>query len=80
MRDDDDQWEHIGSIAIKAVAAHRIKALAKVRDALSEAIPSPNERAAWLLAEAGSVIREAERAKRPLERFDVAADDPQGAF
>jgi hypothetical protein len=62
------------------LSAPRIKALAKIRDALSEALPTPEERAAWLLSEATSVIREAHRALRPLERFDVAADDPQGAF
>jgi len=59
----------------------RRMALARqIRATLGETLPTAEERARWLRAEAQALLREAERAKRPLERFDVAADDPQGAF
>lgn len=81
MRDDDDHWEHIGTIAMDAVNFTERMALSRyIRRTLAETLPDPESRARWLRAEAQSLLNEAERAKRPLERFDVAADDPQGAF
>jgi len=48
----------------------RRMALSKsIRTVLRETMPTAEERARWLRAEADALIREAERAKRPLEVF-----------
>ncbi len=58
----------------------RVKLARRIRETLAKTLSTPQVRAAWLRQQADSIEAEAERAKRPLERFDVAADDPQGAF
>lgn len=57
----------------------RRMALSKsIRSTLGDTLPTPEARARWLRAEADALIREAERAKRPLEVFP--ADDIAEAF
>jgi hypothetical protein len=65
-----DDWKFIRRMAL---ANH-------IRATLADTMPNPTEQADWLRLIADSILLQAERAKRPLERFDVAADDPQGAF
>ena len=49
-----------------------------IRATLADTLPTPEARARWLRAEADAILREAERAKRPLEVFP--ADDIAEAF
>ncbi len=58
----------------------RVKLARRIRETLAKTLSTPQVRAEWLRQQANAIEAEAERAKRPLERFDVAADDPQGAF
>jgi hypothetical protein len=60
--------------------SRRLALARQIRATLDETLPTAGQRARWLRRQADSIEAEAERAKRPLERFDVAADDPQGAF
>lgn len=70
MRDDDDHWEHIGTVAMDAVNfTERMSLAVQIRKTLGRTLPDAESRARWLRAEADALIREAERAKRPLEVF-----------
>jgi hypothetical protein len=40
-----------------------------IRSTLADTLPTPEARARWLRREAEYILREAERAKRPLEVF-----------
>lgn len=63
------------------VAFRRRMALSREFGAtLAELFDTPAERIRWLQAQTQQIAREAERAKRPLERFDIDAESLEAAF